>query len=222
MSFQIFEQGRRIETPWQSSFPARQVNPLTKTSPASVVSGDNVSNIDPEQGKNFLPTAQYERQQAQGDNLSSRERIYRADQIMVSPVTTLSANATLDEAWGMFESYAIRHLPVVDSTQKVLGVVSERALLSITSNLLGPALARSNSGVNTMPLGSSPVAEVMHRRVLTATPDTNLRELTKVMLERRVGSILILSEAEQKLEGIITRSDVLGAVSHQVPLELWA
>jgi len=222
MSFQIFEQGRRIETPWQSSFPARQVNPLTKTSPASVVSGDNVSNIDPEQGKNFLPTAQYERQQAQGDNLGSRERIYRADQIMVSPVTTLSANATLDEAWGMFESYAIRHLPVVDSTQKVLGVVSERALLSITSNLLGPALARSNSGMNTMPLGSSPVAEVMHRRVLTATPDTNLRELTKVMLERRVGSILILSEAEQKLEGIITRSDVLGAVSHQVPLELWA
>lgn len=222
MSFQIFEQGRRIETPWQNSFPARQVNPLVKTSASTAVSGDSVSNIDPEYGKSNAPAMEYERQQAQNDSLDTRQRIYRADQIMVSPVVTLSPSATLDEAWEMFKSYAIRHLPVVDSAQKVLGVVSERALLSITSILPGAALARSDSGVNTIPLGSSPVAEVMRRRVLTATPDTNLRELTKVMLERRVGSILILSEVEQKLEGMITRSDVLGAVSHQVPVELWA
>ena len=141
---------------------------------------------------------------------------------MGSPVKSLLPTQTLDDAWSMFESENIRHLPVVDPSGRVLGLISQRQLLAMTSSLAGPTLARANQGLNASPSGPSKVSSIMRSRILTATPDTNLRELTKVMLERHVGSILILSEPDHQLEGIITRSDVLKAVSHQVPLELWA
>ncbi len=222
MSFQIFEQGRRIETPWQSSFPPRQVNRLEKSASLAPISVEHDS-TDGEGGAHSTSLAsEYERQQSQDEGVDSRARIYRADQIMGSPVKSLLPTQTLDDAWSMFESENIRHLPVVDPSGRVLGLISQRQLLAMTSSLAGPTLARANQGLNASPSGPSKVSSIMRSRILTATPDTNLRELTKVMLERHVGSILILSEPDHQLEGIITRSDVLKAVSHQVPLELWA
>ncbi len=224
MSFQIFEQGRRIETPWQTSFPPRQVNRLEKSASPAPISVDD-DTADPDTDVHLSsPASEYERQQSQQDGVESRKRIYRADQIMVSPVHSLLPTQTLDEAWSIFESKSIRHLPVVDPLGGVVGLVSQRHLLKMTSSLSGPAMARTLKlkGHNAALSGTSTVSIIMRSRILSATPDTNLRELTKVMLERHVGSILILSEPDHQLEGIITRSDVLKAVSHQVPLELWA
>lgn len=220
MSFQIFEQGRRIETPWQKSFPARQVNRLEKSAATAPISAERDTTNAEGHDNPSSPASEYQRQQS--SDTDSRERLYRADQVMVSPVLTLRPAQTLDEAWSMFESNSIRHLPVVDEDSRVLGLVSQRQLLKVTSGLSGPAMARSRAGMNYAPVGGSSVASIMRRRVLTATADTNLRELTKVMVERHVGSILILSDPDHRLLGIITRSDVLKAVSHQVPLELWA
>ncbi|MGH1373421.1 MAG: CBS domain-containing protein [Cellvibrionaceae bacterium] len=221
MSFQIFEQGRRIETPWKDSFPSRQVNRLEKTAGLTRISQQQDAVESDKQDTSDPQISEYQRQQIADDG-DTRKRIYRADQIMVSPVHTLSPSQSLDQAWAVFAELKIRHLPVVDAQGQVQGLVSQRRLLKMTSSLAGPSMARSKEGMSSAPSGASPVSAIMRRRVLTATPDTNLRELTKVMLERHVGSLLILSDPDQQLSGIITRSDVLKAVSHQVPLELWA
>ena len=56
--------------------------------------------------------------------------------------------------------------------------------------------------------------------VITATPDTRIREIARLLIERRIGAMPIMDKYDN-LVGIITRSDVLRAVVNHAPLELW-
>lgn len=227
MPFQVMEQGRRIETPWRSLFPARQVNSLQETAKSRSVSdldeGRQSEGQNKFDGSSRGPFSENSHIASYSASDSPQRRsVYRADQLMSSPVFTLPLTATLDLALREFQQRHIRHIPVIDRSQSLIGLLSERDLLAVTSSI--PEVRRA-AGVASLLQRAQPltatVGEVMHHRVLTATADTNLRELTKVMLEHRVGSMPIVT-SEGMLQGMITRSDILQAVSHQVALELWA
>lgn len=50
--------------------------------------------------------------------------------------------------------------------------------------------------------------DVMTQPPVTASMDTNLREISKLMVEKRVGSVLIVDE-DGKLRGIVTERDIV-------------
>jgi len=55
---------------------------------------------------------------------------------------------------------------------------------------------------------------------LSATPTTEIREIALVMLDEHVSAIPIL-DSSRHLVGILTTSDILRAIVHRNPLELW-
>ena len=57
-------------------------------------------------------------------------------------------------------------------------------------------------------------------RVLVASPDTEIREVAKILFEHRIGAMPVISSSE-RLVGIITRSDILRTLVNRAPLELW-
>ena len=61
----------------------------------------------------------------------------------------------------------------------------------------------------------------MSREVLTATPDTPIRDLARMMVHAKVGAIPIVDE-HRVVVGIVTTTDVLGCVVNEAPLDLWA
>jgi acetoin utilization protein AcuB len=64
------------------------------------------------------------------------------------------------------------------------------------------------------------LARVMRSRVLSATPTTEIREIAHVMLDEHVSAITILDSSCHPV-GILTTSDILRAIVHRSPLELW-
>ncbi len=60
----------------------------------------------------------------------------------------------------------------------------------------------------------------MTPRVLTASVDTDVRYIARLFAEQHIGAMPVAKEGE--LKGIITRSDLLGAVMRHYGLELWA
>ena len=194
MSFQVYEQGRPIDTPWQSLFPPRIVDPLTEIAPSAKIS-------------EYTPVDQFAQVQHQGDK--ERRPVYSAGQIMSFPVQTLPDSASIGDAWRFVEAQQFRHVVLVNQFADLSGIVSDRDLLKYSSSFFANAKSPN-----------FPVANIMSTKVLSASPETNLRDLTVVMLERRVGSVPLLNE-QHKLVGIVTRSDVLRTLSHQVPIELW-
>ncbi len=225
MSFQVYEQGRRIETPWYALFPSRQVSPLEKSAKSKKVAlhrdDSEEQQLAPEPSVSQTAAVStdetsaalelYEQSQnPSGDQANALQFVW---QVMTPDVLTLSRRATLAEAWTLLSSTGVRHLPVVaEGSQRLEGLLSERDVLLALSPLSGSAISIQ-----------TPVESIMRHRVLTATEDTLLRELTSVMLERHIGCMPVVEFGESlELKGLVTRSDVLRAISHQVPLELWA
>ena len=93
----------------------------------------------------------------------------------------------------------IRHLPVVDERDHLLGILSDRDV--------GKALARARGK-------SLRLDEVMTTDVLTVRPSTLAREATWLMLDHKIGSLPVVDD-QQRLVGIVTETDFL-RLAHQV------
>lgn len=204
MVFSIYEQGLRIKTPWESVFPPRNVQQTTEIAASKVVTENNLNK--PQQQTGALKTYHQMEEKPQ-----QRNRVYTAEQIMSTPVITLAPDMSLDAAWKHCQQYALKHFPVVNTRGKLLGVISKTNMLEATSALIHPRQT-SHSFLQ--------VNDTMRAQVLTASAETQVRQLAEVMNNYHIGSLPILDEQEMIL-GIVTRSDLMRTIMHQAPLELW-
>lgn len=148
------------------------------------------------------------------DQLPNEPSVLLAEQVMTAPVVTLPPEATISEALRQFQANDFRHVPVVTTADRLVGIVSERDYLRHLAGLT----ARYQPGIPQT--SDALVAQIMTPRVLTAGVDTDVRYIARLFVERRVGAMPVMKDGE--LKGIITRSDVLGAVMRHFGLELWA
>jgi len=131
---------------------------------------------------------------------------------MTSPVTWLPYDSTLLEAWTVMKRTGIHHLPVTSVHGTLVGMISNHDLLPYAHDL-GSVNSPGSSAEHKL-------ARIMSSRVLSATPTTEIREIALVMLDEHVSAILIL-DSSRHLVGILTTSDILRAIVHRSPLELW-
>jgi len=121
---------------------------------------------------------------------------------MTREVATLKRNDELSLADDVMRLGRIRHLPVIDeSTGEVAGVLSQR-------DLFAGALVRAfgyGSAAQRRVLKTIVVKEVMTTEVVAASPDMSLQEAARLMLERKIGCLVVLEDG--KLAGILTESD---------------
>lgn len=105
---------------------------------------------------------------------------------------------------------AIRHLPVVDRSDRLLGVVSFddlRAALPIPISLEVPLSAETRQRVLDQSVG-----DVMTYSPVTVASDASLEEAVEKMLEGRFGCLPVLDE-DGRLDGILTETDLLHALA---------
>lgn len=139
-----------------------------------------------------------------------RGPLYHAQQIMQRDVIVLGVNDPVEHAWRVLLEHGIHQAPVLDAGQRLVGIVSERDLLTtlnIEHGRLRDVLDRN-------------VSDVMSTPVVTADPVTDIRRIANVMLTHSVSGVPIVNE-NATLVGFISRSDVLRAVITDPPLSLW-
>ncbi|WP_153111778.1 CBS domain-containing protein [Propionivibrio limicola] len=139
-----------------------------------------------------------------------RGPLYHANQIMQPEVITLNADDDVTRAWRMLVRHKIHQAPVLDRENHLIGIVSERNLLT-TLNVEGgevrDALARR-------------VGDVMTTPVVAASPTTDIRRIAQVMVDYGVDGVPIVNETGHLL-GFISRTDILNAVVTDPPLSVW-
>jgi CBS domain-containing protein len=108
------------------------------------------------------------------------------------PITLeLSENHTVMTALGLFQQHQIRHLPILDDRQQLIGVVTPEHIRQV----LQP--------VNLLRFKS--VSEGMTSEVIHALPTATVLEIARMMDERNIGSIVIVDGQEPpKPVGIVT------------------
>jgi acetoin utilization protein AcuB len=124
---------------------------------------------------------------------------------MKHPVITISPETSLAEALKLMHDKNIRRLPVVDSHGKMVGIVSERQLLKASpSNATTLDIYEIKGAMDRVKVES-----IMIRDVVTATEDTTLEEIARLMAERKIGGIPIVKGGE--VVGIISETDVFNS-----------
>jgi CBS domain-containing protein len=120
--------------------------------------------------------------------------------LMTEGVFAVNANDDLATVSDLMDERNIRHAPVVEEG-RLVGLISHRDLLRYA--LKGQ-------------VGASPeveraaqlrlrAEEIMTRDVATATPDQDIREAARVMLEGKYGCLPVVEDT--RLVGILTESD---------------
>lgn len=118
----------------------------------------------------------------------------RLGEIMSTAVETVQTDESADKAYSRMREQDIHHLVVLEGT-RVVGVISERDL----GGRAGVSIRRDST-----------VGDLMTSPVVTAKPESTLREAAKLLRGRTIGCLPVLNG--HKLVGIITVSDVLETI----------
>ena len=110
---------------------------------------------------------------------------------MSRPAVTVRQDADFQKALALMQEKKLRRLPVVDDDGQLVGIVVER-------DLLVAAMRYLQSRVE--------IGDIMTRNVVTVSPDADLVDVARTMLERKIGGLPVLEQG--RLVGIITESDI--------------
>lgn len=110
--------------------------------------------------------------------------------IMSRRPVTVRADATIAAAGRLLARHHVTALPVVDGTDRAIGMISEADLF-----------ARSGAGTT--------VRDLMTSTVVQVRPDTDLDELGRVLSSYPIKSVPVVDPAD-RVVGMVSRSDVVG------------
>jgi CBS domain-containing protein len=140
--------------------------------------------------------------------------IMSRDPIVVHPETPLS------EAIRTLAEHRISGLPVVDDSNKLVGVVSETDLMWQETGVTPPPYFMILDSVIYLEnpakydrelhkaLGQT-VDEVMTKKdIATTTPETSIRSAANLMHERKVHRLIVV-DANKQVVGVLTRGDII-------------
>jgi CBS domain-containing protein len=112
-----------------------------------------------------------------------------ARDVMVAPVITVKPSTTVKEVAELFLENPISAAPVVDSQEKLVGIVSEGDLLHLVeagterhhSWWLEGFIDNETLAAEYVKAHGRKVSDVMTRKVITASPQTPLHEVATLM-----------------------------------------
>jgi acetoin utilization protein AcuB len=125
---------------------------------------------------------------------------------MTPDPVVVRADAAVAVAVDLLRTRKIRHLPVVDETGRLVGIVTDRDLRQL---VFDPRM-REALGDSTIGLAALPVREVMTWAVLSVRSDSDLRAAARLMRERRIGALPVVEAG--RVVGILSEMDALAAL----------
>lgn len=115
--------------------------------------------------------------------------------LMTKTLIAVPMGSPVAAAADIMEANRIRHLPVVDDMDVIVGIISKRDFTLLEN------------------LEEIPVEQVMNSPIYYIDQDTPLRSAIFKMLEHKISSLLISDENDDAV-GIITTDDLLGYLVH--------
>ncbi|MCD6138628.1 MAG: CBS domain-containing protein [Deltaproteobacteria bacterium] len=119
----------------------------------------------------------------------------RIRSLMIKKPITISDRTSVQEAIELMQANSIRHLPVVNHSNKLVGLVT----LADMKQALLPAMV---TGVS--------LADIMIKNPITIHPDADVETAAQIIYQRKIGGMPVVDD-EDKVVGIITVTDILGA-----------
>ena len=127
--------------------------------------------------------------------------------IMSHRVWSVSPDQSAREAVDMMVRRRINALPVVGQKDEVLGIVTDRELMSALLPQIPRAGDEADSPRRAAALRDTRVRDIMSRSVLCIADEMGLNEVATLMINKDVEQVPVVSHG--RLVGVLTRSDII-------------
>jgi acetoin utilization protein AcuB len=124
---------------------------------------------------------------------------------MTSHPLKITPDTSFPEAFKIIRERRIRHLPVVDEEEKLIGIVAQTDLLHASPST---ATTLNVFEINYL-LANMHVREVMSSPPITVPEDVPLEEAARLLVERKIGCLPVMRDGT--LVGMITETDIFEA-----------
>ena len=145
-----------------------------------------------------------------------RHELRTVADVMSHRVTSLPDTADVRHGWEALMAAGVGQAPVVNAQGQLVGLLTRAELLSL-DRLPSPDQAT----LVWRALLMQPVTEVMISPVPGVAPGTDIRRVARVLLDTELPGLPVV-DADDRLLGFVSRSDILKAVVHDPPLDLWS
>ena len=125
------------------------------------------------------------------------------EEFMTSELCTLKETDSISDARKIMTTRNIRHIPVVDDHNHMLGLVTQRDILAATE----PGFLKKEGGNPDAGGADISLSEIMIRNVSVVEKTDSLRSAALFMQSHKYGCLPVVSNGQ--LAGIITDSDFI-------------
>ena len=137
----------------------------------------------------------------------------KIEDVMTKNPITLSKFDSVFDARQLMESKGFRHIPIVGDKNELLGLITQRDILShgnSSQKLLNKEeLKQIESGVL--------LADVMSKGLTTISPACSVKDAAEILFKHKYGCLPVIDKNNQ-LEGIITDHDFVAITVHLLEL----
>ncbi|PPC94585.1 MAG: hypothetical protein CTY33_03260 [Methylotenera sp.] len=141
------------------------------------------------------------------------------EDIMSKDVVSVVFGTELEEAWALLRKHKIKALPVVDRSQRVIGIITQvdfmkHANLEVYDGFESK-LKRFIQRTHRLDSQKPEVAgQIMTSPAVTAQRSMHIIELIPLMSQQRVHHHIPVVDEDRRLVGIVTQSDLVSALYH--------
>jgi CBS domain-containing membrane protein len=158
-------------------------------------------------------------EQAQMQAWNRRAGQMRCSEVMSTDPVAVSFGTPLQEAWSLLRQRHIKSLPVLDNARRIVGIVTQADFMREAGVDPRPLWAqRMRDWLRPTPTSHSDKAEavgqIMTRQVRVVSQDRPIGDLLPLFASTGHHHVPVI-DAERRLVGIITQSDVVRALARQ-------
>ena len=144
-------------------------------------------------------------------NMDTSEQIFHVKDIMTKEVVWIEDTLNISQAYDKLRDTKINQIPVLDDNKNIAGLINKKMILNLIMDDVTEVRLTLNKKLK----------DLYFSEVLTTDPITDIRRVAKVMIEFKLDAIPVV-DTNENLVGIVSKSDIIKAVSKIPKLQLWS
>jgi CBS domain-containing protein len=144
-------------------------------------------------------------------NLDTKVEVFHVEQIMSRTAIIISDTKTITECFDLMQENEVQQLLIqADNFNHLKGMITKHDILNY--------LMDNNENKN---IYNTHISEITKNKIITTDPISDIRRVAKVMIDFNLNAIPVV-DGEENILGVVTRHDIVDAVSNIPHLQIWA
>lgn len=144
-------------------------------------------------------------------NIDTSEPVYHVKDIMTKDCIIIDNKSTILDAYNLLKDNQVSQLPVVSFAKKIVGLIDKKIILNLMMEDI----------TNAEDILLRRIDDIYLPELITVDPVSDIRRVSKVMIDFKLDALPVVDE-EDILLGILSKTDIIKAISSLPRLQLWS